>query len=170
MLSYIKKIDEKIISCVTSWQKPLFSKFLLPFTKLGSLGIIWILISLPMLINENTRKAGAKTILAVLVTGFLGEVFIKNLAKRTRPSRYIENQDMLIKKPITYSFPSGHTSSSVACAIIISSFYPCMAIPVSALAFLVSFSRLYFKVHYPSDILACALLGLVCAIFIIKLF
>ena len=108
-----------------------------------------------MLINENTRKAGAKTILAVLVTGFLGEVFIKNLAKRTRPSRYIA---------------SGHTSSSVACAIIISSFYPCMAIPVSALAFLVSFSRLYFKVHYPSDILAGALLGLVCAIFIIKLF
>lgn len=170
MLNYIKKIDEKIINCVTSWQKPLFSKILLPFTKLGSLGIIWLLISLPMLINENTRKAGAKTILAVLVTGFLGEVFIKNLAKRTRPSRYIENQDMLIKKPITYSFPSGHTSSSVACAIIISSFYPCMIIPVSILAFLVSFSRLYFKVHYPSDILAGALLGIICAVFIVNLF
>ena len=170
MLSYIKEIDKKIINHVTKWQKPLFSRFLLPFTKLGSLGFIWILISLPLFLNENSRKAGFRIIMAVLITGFLGEVFIKNIAKRKRPSKYIENQDMLIKKPITYSFPSGHTSSSVACAIIIASFYPQATIPVSFLAFLVSFSRLYFKVHYLSDILAGAFLGLVCAIFIVNSF
>ena len=170
MLRFIKEIDKKVINYVTDWQKPLLSKVFLPFTKLGSLGIIWLLISIPMLINESMRKTGIKVVISVAITGFLGEVFIKNIAKRKRPSKYIETQDMLIRKPVTYSFPSGHTSSSVACALVISSSYPIAIIPVSVLAFLVSFSRLYFKVHYPTDILAGALLGVICAAFIINYF
>ena len=170
MLRFIKEIDKKVINYVTDWQKPLLSKVFLPFTKLGSLGIIWLLISIPMLINESMRKTGIKVVISVAITGFLGEVFIKNIAKRKRPSKYIETQDMLIRKPVTYSFPSGHTSSSVACAWVISSSYPGAIIPVSVLAFLVSFSRLYFKVHYPTDILAGALLGVICAAFIINYF
>lgn len=162
-INYIKKIDKKVINHVSAWQKPFLSRFLMPFTKLGSLGIIWLLLSIPMLVNENSRKVGIKVVLMVLITGVVGEVFIKHMAKRKRPSRYIEDQDMLIRKPITYSFPSGHTSSSVASAMVISYSYKFLMVPVCVLAFLVSFSRLYFKVHYPSDILAGAALGVICA-------
>ena len=161
--NFIKRIDEKIINNVYRIQRPLFSKFLIPLTRIGSMGFVWVLIALPMLISDSLRITGIKVILAVLLTGFLGEGLIKHVAKRKRPSKYIEEKDMLIRKPITYSFPSGHTSASVSSAIIISSACPKLSIPVYALAFLVSFSRLYFKVHYPSDIFAGAILGLILA-------
>ena len=163
MCNFIKRIDKKIINNVSRIQRPLFSKFLIPLTRIGSMGFVWVLIALPMLISNSLRITGIKVILAVLLTGFIGEGLIKHLAKRKRPSKYIEEKDMLIRKPITYSFPSGHTSASVSSAIIISSTCPKLSIPVYTLAFLVSFSRLYFKVHYPSDILAGAILGLILA-------
>ena len=161
MCSFIKKIDEKVLNGVSNIQRPIFSKVLIPVTKVGSLGLIWLLIAVPMLFSESLRYTGIKVILVVVLAGFLGEGLIKHLAKRKRPSKYIEESDMLIKKPITYSFPSGHTSSSVASAIVISRSCPGLSIPVAVLAFLVSFSRLYFKVHYLSDIVAGAILGIV---------
>ena len=161
MCSFIKKIDEKVLDSVSNIQRPIFSKVLIPVTKVGSLGFIWLLIAVPMLFSESLRYTGIKVILVVILAGFLGEGLIKHLAKRKRPSKYIEESDMLIKKPITYSFPSGHTSSSVASAIVISRSCPGLSIPVTVLAFLVSFSRLYFKVHYLSDIVAGAILGIV---------
>ncbi len=148
-------------------QNPLFNKILVPLTKIGSLGIIWLLIALPMLFIEDLKFVGIKVIMVVILTGFVGEGLIKHLAKRKRPSRYIEEKDMLIRKPISYSFPSGHTSSSVASATVISRFCPHLTVPVFVLAFLVSFSRLYFKVHYPSDIFAGAILGILFATIVI---
>ena len=163
MCNFVKRIDKKIINKVTKIQRPVFNKFLIPLTRIGSMGIIWILIAIPMLFSESFRSTGFKVILVVLLTGFIGEGIIKHLAKRKRPSKYIEEKDMLIKKPVTYSFPSGHTSSSVASAIVISGSCPKLSIPVFVLAFLVSFSRLYFRVHYLSDIIAGAVLGLIFA-------
>ena len=163
MCNFIKKIDKKILNGVSHIQYPFFSKLLVPITKIGSMGLIWLLIAVPMLFSESLRSTGIKVILVVILAGFLGEGLIKHLAKRKRPSKYIKEKDMLIRKPVTYSFPSGHTSSSVASAIVISRAFPVLSVPVIVLAFLVSFSRLYFKVHYPSDILAGAFLGLILA-------
>ena len=98
------------------------------------------------------------------MTAFLGEIVIKTLVGRIRPSKSISQKNLLIKKPITYSFPSGHTSSSFAAALMISFEYPAFAFPVFILASLIAFSRLYLKVHYPSDVLAGMVLGLVCSI------
>lgn len=163
MCDFVKRIDKKIINKVAKIQRPVFNKFLIPLTKIGSMGIVWVLIAVPMLFSESFRNTGFKVILVVLLTGFIGEGIIKHLAKRKRPSKYIEEKDMLIKKPITYSFPSGHTTSSVASAIVISGSCPKLSIAVFVLAFLVSFSRLYFRVHYLSDIIAGAVLGLIFA-------
>ena len=140
---------------------------MIPLTKLGSLGLVWVFIALPMLFSEKLRVVGFKVILAVLITGFVGEGIIKNLAKRKRPSKYIEESDMLIRKPVTYSFPSGHTSSSFASATVISHYCSNLMLPTFILALLVSFSRLYLKVHYPSDIFAGAVFGLISALAII---
>lgn len=161
--NFIKKVDKKILNSVSCIQRPAFNRFLVPITKVGSMGLIWVLLSIPMLFSQSLRNTGIKVILVVLLTGFLGEGLIKHLAKRKRPSRYIDESDMLIRKPVTYSFPSGHTSASVASAIVIARSCPKLLLPVAVLAFLVSFSRLYFKVHYLSDIVAGALLGLVLA-------
>ena len=87
MCSFIKKIDEKVLDSVSNIQRPIFSKVLIPVTKVGSLGFIWLLIAVPMLFSESLRYTGIKVILVVILAGFLGEGLIKHLAKRKRPSK-----------------------------------------------------------------------------------
>ena len=68
---------------------------------------------------------------------------------------------MLVKVPTDYSFPSGHTLSSVIGATILTQAdrrFGWAAIPLAAL---IAFSRLYLYVHFPSDILGAAVLGVV---------
>ena len=63
---------------------------------------------------------------------------------------------LLIADPTDYSFPSGHTLSSVIGATILTKTdrrFGYAAIP------LIAFSRLYLYVHFPSDVLAAAVLG-----------
>jgi len=50
---------------------------------------------------------------ALILSTILGEEIIKNVVRRIRPSANIPAFNLLIEKPLTYSFPSGHTSSSL---------------------------------------------------------
>ena len=67
----------------------------------------------------------------------------------------IDGLKLLIEKQSDYSFPSGHTGSSFASAIVLWKELPrkygVMALIV---AVLIAYSRLYVGVHYPSDVLA----------------
>ena len=60
----------------------------------------------------------------------------------------------------THAFPSGHTATSVACAVVLASFTPRLRVPLYGLAALIAFSRLYNGDHFPLDVLAGAVLGL----------
>ena len=71
----------------------------------------------------------------------------------------VSSVQMLIADPTDYSFPSGHTRSSVLGATILTKTdrrFGYAAIPLAAL---IAFSRLYLYVHFPSDVLAAAVLG-----------
>lgn len=58
-----------------------------------------------------------------------------------------------------HSFPSGHTTTSFACATVLAAFVPRLRVPFYVLAALVGLSRLYNGVHYPTDVIAGAVLG-----------
>ena len=163
MIESIQKIDDKVLCDIGKIHTRFLNKFMVVITKLGNNGIIWFAISLPLILNQEYRYVGMKIIFALLLSGFLGEIIIKHLVGRMRPSKFILPEDMLIKKPRTYSFPSGHTSSSFAAASIISSYNVYFAIPAFILAILIAFSRLYLRVHYPSDVIAGAALGVLSA-------
>lgn len=166
MINTIKTIDERILVRISKLHRPLLNKIMVAATIAGNTGTIWLLIAVPMLLNQSARNKGIKLVLSLLLTGFVGEIIIKRLVGRMRPSKAIEQEKLLIKKPITYSFPSGHTSSSFAAALTISLNYPNFTIPVFFLAGTISFSRLYLRVHYPSDILAGAALGVICSLIV----
>ena len=68
-------------------------------------------------------------------------------------------RDRLIDRLSDYSFPSGHTLASFEAAAVLLMQYRAKAVPALVLALLIAFSRLYLYVHYPSDVLAGALLG-----------
>ena len=58
-----------------------------------------------------------------------------------------------------FSFPSGHTIASFEAAVVLLKNSKKMGIPAIILAILISFSRLYLYVHYPTDVLASVILG-----------
>ena len=128
-------------------------------TLLGGGGAIWLLAVAIMLCAKKYRRQGV-ILLAGLAAGVLvGNVCLKNLIARPRPCWLDGSVKLLIPIPTDYSFPSGHTLSSVIGATVLTKTnrrFGWAAIPLAAI---IAFSRLYLFVHYPSDILAGAVLG-----------
>lgn len=100
---------------------------------------------------------------ALILDVILCNGIIKNAVARMRPYDRNPVVELLIQKPDDYSFPSGHTAASFAA---MSALYfggeRYLWKPALVLAVLMAFSRLYLYVHYPTDVLAGAFLGVLC--------
>ena len=140
---------------------PALDFLMLKITLLGNGGMIWLLTSGALICTKKYRKQGI-LLLGGLAAGVLvGNVFLKNLIARPRPCWVDSGVRLLIANPTDYSFPSGHTLSSVIGATVLAKTdrrFGYTAIPLAAL---IAFSRLYLYVHFPSDVLAAAVLGIV---------
>ena len=101
---------------------------------------------------------------ALLVDLLLCNGIIKPLFQRTRPYEVNTAVQLLISRPVDYSFPSGHTAASFAsAAALYLSGAKKMAVPALILACLIAFSRMYFYVHYPTDIVGGIAVGVLSA-------
>lgn len=131
-------------------------------TFLGEWGILWIVIGVSLTISKRFRPYGITLLLALIITAFIGNIVIKPLVARDRPFIADPNFNLIIQGPSSFSFPSGHSASSFAAAVIVC-FMPIKRywkFGACLVAFLIAFSRLYLFVHYPSDVLTGALLGI----------
>lgn len=129
-------------------------------TLLGSGGAIWLLAAGGMLCTKKYRRQGVLLLAGLAVGVLVGNVCLKNLIARPRPCWLDDSVHLLIASPTDYSFPSGHTLSSVIGATVLTKTNHKFAWAAIPLAAVIAFSRLYLFVHYPSDILAGAVLGI----------
>ncbi|MBR6789515.1 MAG: phosphatase PAP2 family protein [Oscillospiraceae bacterium] len=144
---------------------PFTDKLFTFITHLGDGGWLWIGIALVMLLFPKTRRCGIAVAVALLCSEFIGNQFLKHLIARPRPFLLEEWQGIfvypgLIPMPSSYSFPSGHTASSVGSAMALllcrKDKYGWAAV---VLALLIGYSRIHVHVHYPTDVLAAILCG-----------
>jgi undecaprenyl-diphosphatase len=139
--------------------------FLMPkITALGNGGLVWVLVALILAATKRYRRDGFILIVGLIIGVVVGNVFLKNLIARPRPCWNDHSVTLLIANPTDYSFPSGHTLSSVIAATVLTMSnkkFGCIAIPM---AFLISFSRLYLYVHFPSDVIGATIIGLIIGI------
>lgn len=133
-------------------------------THLGDDGMIWIAIALILLIVRRTRRAGLACAVSMIFNLLATNVVLKNIIQRIRPYEVINALNILIEVQHDFSFPSGHTACSFAAAWAMWRTMPRgYSVPALILAALISFSRLYVGVHYPTDILGGLIVGVLCA-------
>ncbi|MCI8327717.1 MAG: phosphatase PAP2 family protein [Lachnospiraceae bacterium] len=154
-------MDASILLWIQEYLRtPWLSAFFRQITKLGNAGIFWILAAIFFLCFTRTRKIGIEASASLLLSFLINNVFLKNVVARIRPYEVVDGLHRLIEKQSDFSFPSGHTASSFAVAVILYLELPKKyGVPFMILAVLISFSRLYLGVHYPSDVLAGAVSG-----------
>jgi undecaprenyl-diphosphatase len=138
-----------------------FLDTVIPFiTKLGDGGILWIIGTVVMLLIPKTRRLGAAMAVSLALEIVCCNIILKPLVARIRPCDVNTAFSLLIAHPTDYSFPSGHTGASFSAAAALYFGKSCLWIPAGVIAVLIAFSRLYLYVHYPSDVLAGALFGI----------
>lgn len=134
-------------------------------TSLADKGWFWILIALVLLIFKKTRTAGIMVLVSLIINHILTNEILKDLFGRPRPYTVSGELTTLIKQLSSYSFPSGHTSTSFAAAFVMLRMLPKkFGIPALVLATMVGFSRLYVGVHYPTDVLGGIVVGFMCSV------
>ena len=169
MIEVINNLDINILNFIReNLSNPIIDKLMVFITTLGDKGFIWIAIGIILLAQKKYRKVGFVLLIALLINLIIGEGVLKNVIQRPRVFTTYPNINIIINPPESYSFPSGHTASSFAAATVLGYYFKRYRYAFYAIAALIAFSRLYLFVHYPSDIIAGILLGIVCALLTIK--
>ena len=162
-----KNIDVKIFRSINNSRSdflntviPITDKSLLPVSIIVPVGLFAL-----SRINEKYYDENSAILAAISeLTGSVITISLKNIVKRERPFRKLNNVYLVSSKPLTdrFSFPSGHTTNSFALATSLTLRYPDQPILISGLylyAAVVSIGRIYLGVHYPSDILGGIIVG-----------
>ena len=171
IISLIQRFDSSILLYIKdNMHGPIMDKVMVISTNIGDGGMIWLIIVALLMINKKYRKIGFMALAALILSTILGEGILKHVVRRIRPSADIPAVNLLIAKPLSYSFPSGHTASSFAVAGVLAKYFKDYALEFFSLASLIAFSRLYLYVHYPTDVLSGIVLGLICSGIIIYFF
>jgi undecaprenyl-diphosphatase len=164
MVSLIQKLDNYILCAIKKYVQNKYLDILMPIiTTMGNLGFIWIMVAVVLLLDKPYRLIGDIVILTLIISTIVGEGVVKHIVRRVRPCNQQNNVSLLIARPISYSFPSGHTLSSFAVEEVLSMYFTQYKLIFITIAFLIALSRLYLYVHYPTDIIAGIIVGILCS-------
>lgn len=141
---------------------PFLDGILPPISALSAHGEIWILLALVLMAIPKTRRVGVTVGVTLILCLCIGNLTLKPLIARVRPYDVVD-VPLLVEKLSDFSFPSGHTLASVGAATALTLYHRRWGAAALALAAIIAFSRLYLFVHYPTDVVAGALLGVALA-------
>lgn len=174
MIRAFRGMDVGVLLAVQDLRSSALDPVVETYTSLGNCGMLWLILSGCLLCGKLTRQAGVLAIAAMLLGLICTSIILKPLVTRPRPWLHVAGLVPLIDEWDPNSFPSGHTCAAFAAAMIFWRALPetwtWVKILTITMAVLMGLSRLYVGVHYPSDILAGALVGFACAEFIWRIY
>lgn len=165
MINIIKEIDNKIINLIDNkFTCRKLDTIMRLITFLGDYGIVWSILILYFLYKKYTTLSLAM-MYSLAITSLINEKVLKKIFKRTRPAIQNKYSNLIIKIPRSYSFPSGHTATAFSVVpLILMNGSKWIGIFSVCIACIIGFSRIYLKVHYFTDVVVGALLGITVSI------
>lgn len=163
MLRAVAMFDDAVERRVDSIRgHPVLDRVMYAASELGDMALIWHLLGTAQALRPSRRAMSAVRLSALLgIESALVNGGVKSLFRRKRPP-WEQERPHRLRRPRTTSFPSGHASSGFMAAGVLSEDDP-LDLVYYAVAVVVASSRVYVKIHHPSDVVAGAALGAVLA-------
>jgi len=127
-------------------------------------GLFWLIMLASLWVLEGALYI--VQLLYLLISGLVGTAIYKILKDKTvRPRPYQVHQVIRLQEPPLdhFSFPSGHTLHAVMASTVLGYIQPVLLVLMLPFTILVAISRMVLGLHYPSDVLVGALIGVVVA-------
>ena len=158
------RIDLAIRAWIVLHRVQGLSAALWALSAIGGFGILWMLIAAGLTIAKRLPpRVFIQLALVLAVTSTINDGVLQRFVGRERPFVALEDVPVIGNRPTSGSFPSGHTANAFASAVVLSCFAAGPAWLWWFLAGAIAYSRVYLGVHYPSDVVAGAFVGIMCA-------
>ena len=183
------KFEMEFLHALKGLHGPVQDRIMLFITRLGDNGFVWfllcgILILLPPMkkvFNKDfecsdeymekvakRRQMGCAILVVNFMTALICDYILQLAVGRARPfyvdsSFFVNTNELVVMLPSKTSFPSGHAAGAFASAFSVFFINKKAGFFVFILACLIAFSRMYFYLHYPTDILGGFIVGFICA-------
>jgi undecaprenyl-diphosphatase len=166
LLAYVGERDFRVSDRLLAWSPPRwFRLWMLWSSRLGD-GWLWVATGLLLLLGRSS--ACLRTLAEVAVALGIASsalVLLKRRFRRARPCDYARHphfdvRPLALFKEDRFSFPSGHTLNAFAVSAVVALSFPPLAPALFAVAASVGASRVVLGLHFLSDVLVGAVLGL----------
>lgn len=148
--------DRKILSLVQSIRNPVLDTILGWFSSYTTIAVVMLIIT-SLFLYQAKKKKMIGPLCASFIVSVIISYIIKLIVQRERPF------GVVMKVPVLgftdFSFPSSHSASAFSTIAIFDAEFKRIKVFWMVFAGIIAFSRVYFAVHYPSDVLFGAILG-----------
>jgi len=157
----MKKTDALVFALINNTR--LRSKWLdlvmFSLTKLGEGWIIFLLLTAIYFLSGAVGTWYVQSIVTFMAAGLICQI-MKKYIPRARPVSVLTNVNVLGERLTAGSFPSGHTATAFALAVVFSAHWGSWAPLFFLVAALIGVTRVYVGAHFPLDVLCGAVIGL----------
>jgi undecaprenyl-diphosphatase len=157
---HVEARDYGLMRRVNDWDAPrLLRTVMITATRMGD-GWLWAGLGITLLLFGGTfRYLAVATGATAACSGILLFCILKHASRRKRPCEIMPHCWASLAPPDRYSFPSGHTIVAFALVLSVGSFYPDWLMALLATALLIAASRIILGMHFLSDVVAGAIIG-----------
>src|SRR3989339_2252506 len=164
MLEFLYQVDVNLLYFINHALSNSFFDKLFPFiTEVKNWYVAYIILFLMLIIKCGRigRIAAVGMILLIVATDQFSSFFLKSLIGRIRPCNVYSDLNVLVTCTESFSFPSSHAVNNFGMAMFFTKVFPKYKWSFFIVATLMAFSRPYVGVHYPSDAIGGALIGII---------
>ncbi len=167
VLAEATAVDHAIFDAVRATRTPTLDGLLVRLSNAANDSRLWLATAAVVAAvgRPRGRRAAAEAVLSIGMASAVSNIALKGLSRRRRPAAPAEGEQVAsrqVRRPTSPSFPSGHSASAFAFASTMGEELPATWVPLHLAATLVAYARVHTGVHYPSDVVAGALIGPFC--------